>query len=84
VLKALGRAYLWRGWLESGEANSYDAIARKARVTSVYVRQLLPLAFLAPDLTRQLLDGWRRPKDGLRSLLRTTLTYDWERQRADL
>lgn len=84
VVKALGRAHKWRSWLERGEANSWETIAVRAGVSPVYVRQLLPLAFLAPDLTRRLLDGRWRPRGGLRALLRKTIPLHWERQRAEL
>ena len=60
LLRALGRAHEWRGWMERGEAMSYRAIAKKAGVTSSYVQTILPLAFLAPSLTRELLDGRRQ------------------------
>lgn len=60
LMKALGRAHEWRGWMERGEAMSYRAIAKKAGVTSSYVQTILPLAFLAPSLTRELLDGRRQ------------------------
>ncbi|MCA0302414.1 MAG: recombinase family protein [Proteobacteria bacterium] len=84
VVKALGRAHKWRSWLERGEVNSWETIAVRAGVSPVYVRQLLPLAFLAPDLTRRLLDGRWRPRGGLRALLRKTIPLHWERQRAEL
>lgn len=82
VVKALGRAHRWRSWLERGYATSWEAIAVKAEVSPVYVRQLLPLAFLAPDLTCRLLDGRWRPRGGLRALLRATIPLDWEQQAA--
>ena len=47
LMRALGRAHEWRGWMERGEAMSYRAIAKKAGVTSSYVQTILPLAFLA-------------------------------------
>ena len=84
VVKALGRAHKWRSWLERGEADSWETIAAMAEVSPVYVRQLLPLAFLAPELTRRLLDGRWRPRGGLRGLLRKAIPLDWESQRAEL
>lgn len=64
LLKALHRAHDWRGWLERGEVLSYRAIANRAGVTSSYVQTILPLAFLAPRLTRELLDGRHRSVEG--------------------
>ena len=77
LLKALCRAHDWRGWLERGEALSYRAIANKAGVTSSYVQTILPLAFLAPRLTRELLEGRRRVRGGLMVRLRRDIPADW-------
>ncbi|MCA0245707.1 MAG: recombinase family protein [Proteobacteria bacterium] len=80
LLQALARAHLWRRWLERGDVTSYEAIAQRAGMTQAYVRKLLPLAFLAPDLTRQLLDGRRRLKGTLKMLLSKPLPFEWEAQ----
>ena len=60
LMRALGRAHEWRGWMEQGEVMSYRAIAKRAGVTPSHVQTILPLAFLAPVLTRELLDGRRQ------------------------
>jgi site-specific DNA recombinase len=80
LLRALCRAHDWRGWLERGEVLSYRAIASKAGVTSSYVQTILPLAFLAPRLTRELLDGRRRLRGGLIARLRQGIPADWGQQ----
>ncbi len=80
LLKALGRAHEWRGWLERGEALSYRAIAAKAGVTSSYVQTVMPLAFLAPRLTRQVLDGRRQIRGALMVRLRRGIPDDWRQQ----
>jgi hypothetical protein len=80
LLKALCRAHVWRGWLERGETLSYRAIAKKAGVTSSYVQTILPLAFLAPRLTRELLDGRRGVRGGLMVRLRRDIPADWGQQ----
>jgi site-specific DNA recombinase len=80
VLRALCRAHDWRGWLERGEVLTYRAIASKAGVTSSYVQTILPLAFLAPRLTRELLDGRRRLHGGLIARLRQGIPADWGQQ----
>ena len=78
LVRALGRAHEWRGWIEKGEAMSYRAIAAKARVTSSYVQIILPLAFLAPSLTRELLDGRRQLRGGL--MVAPAIPADWGQQ----
>ena len=80
LMKALGRAHEWRGWMERGEAMSYRAIAKKAGVTSSYVQTILPLAFLAPSLTRELLDGGRQLRGQLVIQMRRGIPDDWTQQ----
>jgi site-specific DNA recombinase len=80
LMRALGRAHEWRGWMEQGEAMSYRAIAKKAGVTSSYVQTILPLAFLAPGLTRELLDGRRQLRGRLMIRLRRGIPADWDQQ----
>ena len=80
LLRALGRAHEWRGWMERGEAESYRAIAKKAGVSSSYVQTILPLAFLAPSLTRELLDGRRQLRGPLMIRLRRGIPTDWHQQ----
>ncbi len=82
VVRALARAHEWRGWLENGEARSYRDIASKASVNPGYVQTILPLAFLDPRLTRELLDGRRQINGGLMELLRRGIPLDWQQQRA--
>ncbi len=80
LVKALGRAHEWREWMERGEAMSYRAIAKKAGVASGYVQTVLPLAFLAPGLTRELLDGRRQVQGALMAWLRRGIPADWGQQ----
>ena len=80
LLKAVCRAYEWRTWLEQGAALSYRELASKAGVTPGYVQKVLPLAFLAPGLTRELLDGRRRLHGGLMARLNRGIPADWDHQ----
>jgi hypothetical protein len=80
LLKALCRAHEWRTWLEQGEVLSYQELASKAGVTPGYVQKILPLAFLAPGLTRELLDGRRRLHGGLMARLNRGIPADWDQQ----
>ena len=80
LVRALTRAQEWREWIERGEAMSYRAIAKKAGVASGYVQTILPLAFLGPSLTRELLDGRRQVRGGLMVWLRRGIPADWGQQ----
>ncbi len=80
LMRALGRAHEWRGWMERGEAMSYRAIAKKAGFNPGYVQTILPLAFLAPVLTRELLDGRRQLHGPLMVRLREGIPASWAEQ----
>ena len=80
LMRALGRAHEWRGWMEQGEAMSYRAIAKRAGVTPSHVQTILPLAFLAPGLTRELLDGRRQLHGQLMLRMRRGIPADWAQQ----
>ncbi|HTR85260.1 MAG TPA: recombinase family protein, partial [Reyranella sp.] len=82
MVRAIGRAHEWRTWLEQEEVHSYRDIAAKAAVNPGYVQAVLPLAFLEPRLTRELLDGRRQINGGLMELLRRGIPIDWRQQRA--
>jgi site-specific DNA recombinase len=80
LMRALGRAHEWRGWMEQGEAMSYRAIAKRAGVTPSHVQTILPLAFLAPGLTCELLDGRRQLHGQLMIRMRRGIPADWTQQ----
>jgi site-specific DNA recombinase len=61
LIRAIIRAHQWRLQLESGSATSIDAIAKIEKIGATYIGKLLLLAFLAPDLTDQILEG-RQPR----------------------
>jgi DNA invertase Pin-like site-specific DNA recombinase len=80
LMRALRRAHEWRGWMERGDAISYRAIAKKAGVDPSYVQTILPLAFLAPALTRELLDGRRQLNGPLMARMREGIPAAWSQQ----
>jgi hypothetical protein len=64
LVQALVRAHRWRRRIETGQARSITDLAEQEGATDAYVRRLLPLTCLAPDIVDAILDG-RQPK-GLR------------------
>src|SRR5260370_39676468 len=66
--------------LEQGEALSYQELASKAGFTPGYVQKVLPLAFLAPGLTHELLDCRRCLHGGLVAQLNRCIPFDWDQQ----
>ena len=62
LVKALARAHEWFGRIVRGEANGIGDIARAERLDRSYVTRLLCLAFLAPEITKAILEG-RQPTE---------------------
>ncbi|GFO82588.1 MAG: hypothetical protein A49_22150 [Methyloceanibacter sp.] len=62
LVKALARAHDWFGQIVRGEADGIGAIARAERLDRAYVIRVLSLAFLAPDVTKAILEG-RQPTE---------------------
>ena len=60
LIKAIVRAHHWFGMLRNGSVKSIADIARAEGLSRTYVSSVIPFAFLAPDITPQILDGPRR------------------------
>jgi len=62
LLKAVARARQWSEDLLAGRAQSVAEIAERERVGSRYVRRLLRLAFLAPEIVEAIAAGDQPPE----------------------
>jgi len=62
LVKALARAHEWWGRIIRGEAKGIGDIARVEGFNRAYVTRFLCLAFLAPEITKAILEG-RQPAD---------------------
>ena len=62
LLKAVARARQWSEDLLAGRARSVAEIAERERVGSRYVRRLLRLAFLAPEIVEAIAAGEQPPQ----------------------
>jgi site-specific DNA recombinase len=81
LIKALVRAHDWRDRLESGTANSTADLAEQEGCHVRYVRNILKLAFLAPNITEAILAG-RQPRHlALADLIRADIPDAWSTQR---
>lgn len=60
LIRALARAHDWFGRIVRGEASGLSDIARAERLSRTYVTCFIYLAFLAPDITKAILEG-RQP-----------------------
>jgi hypothetical protein len=83
LIKAIVRAHGWFDDLVSGRAQSANAIAKREGITDRYVSQLLPLAFLAPDIVEKILAG-TQPVDltAEKLIRRIDLPLGWAEQKA--
>jgi site-specific DNA recombinase len=59
LVRAVARAHYWREQVLSGQILSEQQIANQEGVNRRYINRLVPLAFLAPDITEAILDGKR-------------------------
>jgi site-specific DNA recombinase len=82
LIKALAKAHRWRAMLEAGEVGSVEALAVRLKQERKHVSGILNLAFLAPDLTKAILNGEQPPGLRLAHLLAAELPVSWKEQRA--
>jgi len=82
LIGVIARAHQWSERLLAGE--TLNSIAAAVGVTPRYVRRLLTLAFLAPDIIEAILEG-RQPADlTAERLTRQPLPLAWSAQRTAL
>jgi DNA invertase Pin-like site-specific DNA recombinase len=83
LIKAVLRAHKWFDDLAGDRAASLKAIARSEGYSDRYVGNLIPLAFLAPEIVEAILAG-TQPVDLTAEMLtkRTDLPLDWAEQKA--
>ena len=73
LVKALARAHEWLERIVRGEASGIGDIARAERLCRTYVTRFLCLAFLAPEITRALLEGRQPTELTAKHLIRSAL-----------
>jgi hypothetical protein len=69
MVKAIARAYRWRGMLEHGVYASITELAAAEKINQSYVCRVLRLTLLAPALVEAILDGRHPSRLQLRTLL---------------
>jgi site-specific DNA recombinase len=70
LLKLIARAHCWFDNLVSGRAASMVDIGKQENVGKRYVRRIIRLAFLAPDIVEQIVKGCQAPELTAESLLK--------------
>jgi len=85
LVRLIGNATTWMERLLSGEVASVRALARDLGQDHRAVARTLPLAFLAPDIRKAILDGTQPTGMTPSTLLRLdALPFDWRAQRSAL
>jgi hypothetical protein len=85
LLKAVARAHRWFDRHSSGRAGSVEEIALREGFTARYVRRLLGLAFLAPEMVEAIASGHQPPDLTAEALSqRINLPLDWSAQKEAL
>ncbi len=84
LIKAVARAHSWREELEQGKTTSVADLAEKEGCTERYIRKLIGLAFLAPDITENILRGTLPPHLTLEHIVGLDLPLSWTDQRQKL
>jgi site-specific DNA recombinase len=82
LLKAIARGHRWFHELASGRIVSISEIAHRESVNASYVKRLIPLAFLAPEIVQSICDGSQPATLTAEVLKRAApLTLEWTKQR---
>jgi len=84
LLRNLTQAFEWRTLLLEGNGHSVQSIATANNCDQRYVRKLLQLAYLAPDIVEAIMDGRQPETLQLNQLTDGQLPLDWVSQRAIL
>ncbi|HEV2630830.1 MAG TPA: hypothetical protein VGV41_19575 [Pseudolabrys sp.] len=79
LLKALAKAFRWRGQIESGEYASITELAKARGVNDSYACRLLRLTLLSPEIVTAILDRRQHADLTLKQLTRP-LPIEWDRQ----
>ena len=86
LVKLVARAHRWFEDLVSGRAASMVEIGKREKIGKRHVSQIIRLAFLAPDIVEQIVNGVQPPELTAETLLQksTRLPLDWETQHKSL
>jgi hypothetical protein len=83
LVKALARAWRWQRMLDEGVYATVIEIGDAENISKSYVRRILRLALLAPDIVDTILAG-RTDQSMILEQLERPLPASWEEQRREL
>lgn len=80
LVKGIAQAHVWAEELFSGKTDSLVELVERHKVSEGYLKKLMPLAFLAPDIVTSILAG--KQPDGLskEKIVQKKLPLEWSRQ----
>lgn len=79
LIKALARAFRWKGMLKSGEFATIGDLATKEGIAPSYMTRILRLSLLAPSIVEAILAGRQGQEVTLARLLEP-FPFEWEYQ----
>jgi hypothetical protein len=80
LIKAIARGRAWFEELATGRARSLQELAKRDGITRRYIRRLVGLAFLSPQLVEAILQGRQPVKLTATRLTELDLPLDWTEQ----
>jgi site-specific DNA recombinase len=80
LILAIAMARSWAERLATGDAASLTQLASEAKVGPAYISRILPLAYLSPRITEDILSGKRSPDLLGRNGARPLLDINWQNQ----
>ena len=83
LVRAVARAHDWVDRIIRGEISNQRAISTETGLDERYISKMIPLAFLAPDITEALLTGKQDPTLTVNDLVDGCVS-DWQTQRETL
>jgi hypothetical protein len=81
LVRAVARAHDWMDRILSGEVPNQGALAKQTGFDKRYISRIIPLAFLAPDITEAILEGKQVPHLSLEKCV-GQIPFEWSQQRA--
>jgi hypothetical protein len=80
LVKAIARGRVWFDELVSGRARSLQGLAKRDGISRRYIRRLVGLAFLSPQLVEAILQGRQPVELTATRLTELDLPLDWAEQ----
>jgi hypothetical protein len=80
LIKAIARGRAWFEELATGRARSLQVLANREGISRRYIRRLLGVAFLSPELTEAILQGRQPVELTTTRLTEFDLPLDWTEQ----